>query len=69
LDIRLTEKINQTIEEMERVLQALKEIENGTMSNNIPTSNDQNAVTASHIPLILQDFCSEYSNITNNVTL
>lgn len=63
------EKIKQTIAEMERVLQTLKEIENGTPSNNLTTSADLTSMnlTLSHVPLILQEFCSEFSNATNDL--
>ena len=49
---------------MEQVLQTLKEIENGTS-----TSTGQAQNTVNQIPLILQDFCLDYSNATNDVTL
>ena len=48
------EKVSQTIAELERVLQTLKEIENGTPSNNLTTSD------------YVQEFCLQFSNTTND---
>ncbi len=54
------------IAEMEQVLQTLMEIENGTPSNNLTTLADLTSLnlSLSYVPLILQDFCSDFSNAT-----
>ena len=62
LNVVEREKISQTIAEMEQVLQSLKRIENETSPRNSSSPTGQ-------MPLILHQFCSEYSNTTNDLTL